>query len=80
MAFEVESLARLKAVHASARERDVRILASLDHGSSISLMLADPEGNNVEVYWVTGRPADGMRAAPIDLGRPEAELRQQFEQ
>jgi catechol-2,3-dioxygenase len=79
VAFEVDSLARLKAVHASARERGVRILMALDHRSSISLMLVDPEGNNVEVYWATGQPADGLYAAPIDLDLPEAELAKQFE-
>jgi catechol-2,3-dioxygenase len=78
VAFEVDSLAHLKAVHASARERGVRILMALDHRSSISLMLVDPEGNNVEVYWSTGRPADGLYAAPIDLDRPETELMKQF--
>ena len=62
-------------VHSSG----VRILMALDHRSSISLMLVDPEGNNVEVYWATGRPTEGLYAAPIDLDRPAAELVEQFD-
>jgi len=52
---------------------------ALDHRSSVSLMLVDPEGNNLEVYWLTGRRADASYAAPIDLDRPEAELMKQLE-
>jgi catechol-2,3-dioxygenase len=80
VAFEVDSLAALKAVHQRAKERGARILMALDHRSSISLMLVDPEGNNVEVYWSTGRPAGAPRAAPIDLDRPEAELMERFQE
>jgi catechol-2,3-dioxygenase len=80
VAFEVDSLAALKAVHERAKERGARILVALDHRSSISLMLVDPEGNNVEVYWSTGRPAEGPYAAPIDLDLPEAELMERFQE
>jgi catechol-2,3-dioxygenase len=79
VAFEVDSLAALKAVHSRAKERGARILVALDHRSSISLMLVDPEGNNVEVYWSTGRPASELKAEPIDLDRPEAELIERFQ-
>ena len=44
-----------------------------------NLMLVDPEGNNLEVYWLTGRRADVPYAAPIDLDRPEAELMKQLQ-
>jgi catechol 2,3-dioxygenase len=79
VAFEVDSLANLRAVYASAKERGVRVLMALDHRSSVSLMLVDPEGNNLEVYWLTGRRADALYAAPIDLDRPEAELMKQLQ-
>ena len=79
VAFEVDSLANLRAVYANAKERDVRVLMALDHRSSVSLMLVDPEGNNLEMYWLTGRRADAPYAAPIDLDRPEAELMKQLQ-
>jgi catechol-2,3-dioxygenase len=55
------------------------VLATLDHQSSVSVMLVDPEGNNLEIYWLTGLKADRLQAAPIDLDRPEAELMQRFQ-
>jgi catechol-2,3-dioxygenase len=79
VAFEVDSLASLKDVHARAKERGVRILMALDHRSSVSLMMVDPEGNNVEVYWLTGLEAERPYAAPIALDRPETELMKQFQ-
>jgi catechol-2,3-dioxygenase len=80
VAFEVESLATLKDVHARAKQQGVRILMALDHRSSVSLMMVDPEGNNLEVYWLTGLQAGEPYAAPIDLDRPETELMKQFQQ
>jgi len=80
VAFEVDSLAALRALHADATERGVRILVALDHRSSVSLMLVDPEGNNLEVYWLTGLQAETPSATPIDLGRPESELMERFRQ
>jgi catechol-2,3-dioxygenase len=80
VAFEVDSLAALKAVHGRAKQSGARILVALDHRTSISLMLVDPEGNNVEVYWSTGRTADGLKAEPIDLERPDAELMERFKE
>lgn len=67
VAFEVESLAALKALHAEARVRGIAIERVLDHGVTLSLYLRDPEGNVVEVFWPTGRVADGVYARPIDL-------------
>jgi catechol-2,3-dioxygenase len=80
VAFEVDSLAALKAVHGRAKQFGARILVALDHRTSISLMLVEPEGNNVEVYWSTGRTADGLKAEPIDLERPDAELMERFKE
>ena len=79
VAFEVDSLASLRALYSRAREQGVRVLATLDHQSSVSVMLVDPEGNSVEIYWPTGLKVDRLEASPIDLDRPEAELMQRFQ-
>lgn len=73
VAFKVDSLAELREMYAEAPGRGARVVMSLDHGSTFSFYVRDPEGNACEVYWETGRrPGGGNR--PIDLTRPEAEL------
>jgi catechol-2,3-dioxygenase len=77
MAWEVESLAALRDFYINARAQDAQILYALDHGVTLSLYLRDPEGNNVEVYWLTGRGADEPYADPVDLAlleQPEEAL------
>ena len=46
--------------------RGIAIERVLDHGVTLSLYLRDPESNVVEVFWPTGRVADGVYARPID--------------
>jgi catechol-2,3-dioxygenase len=67
IAWEVESLAALQGIYAAAKAQGAPVLFALDHGVTVSLILRDPEGNSFEVYWPTGRAADGLQAAPIDL-------------
>jgi catechol 2,3-dioxygenase len=73
-AIEVESLNALKAIHAGAQARGVRIAMALNHRVSVSLYLLDPDGNAVEVYWPTGQEVDQPYGMPIDLSKPEPEL------
>jgi len=78
VAWEVESLADLQQVYADARAHGAAVLFALNHHTTISLYLRDPEGNSVEVYWPTGQQAGGLYADPIDLAlftQPEAALR-----
>jgi catechol-2,3-dioxygenase len=67
VAWEVESLAALREVYATAKAQGAPVLFALNHGVTVSLYLRDPEGNSFEVYWPTGRAADGLQADPIDL-------------
>jgi catechol 2,3-dioxygenase len=67
VAWEVESLATLQDVYAAAKAQGAPVLFALNHGVTVSLYLRDPEGNSFEVYWPTGRAADGLQADPIDL-------------
>jgi catechol 2,3-dioxygenase len=75
VAFEVDSLAELRDLYAAAPDRGARVLFGLDHGSTISFYVLDPEGNGCEVTWRTGRPPTGTNR-PIDLSRPEEEILQ----
>jgi catechol-2,3-dioxygenase len=67
VAWEVESLAALQGIYATAKAQGAPVLFALDHGATLSLYLRDPEGNSLEVYWPTRRAADGLQAAPVDL-------------
>jgi catechol 2,3-dioxygenase len=66
IAWEVDSLAALKAVYADARARGIAIDRALDHGVTWSLYLHDPDGNGLEVFWTTGQPAGPSSAKPLD--------------
>lgn len=67
IAWEVDSLAALKAVYADAHARGIAIDRALDHGVTWSLYLHDPEGNGLEVFWATGQPAGPSSAEPLEL-------------
>ncbi len=73
MAFQVDSLAELRRLYAVAKERQTRILFSVDHGPTLSFYFTDPEGNACELFWVTGRRTAGGNR-PIDLAMSEEEL------
>jgi len=78
IAWEVESLAALKALYAAATARGIPIDVAFNHRVSLSLYLHDPEGNGLEIYWPTGQTAEGLHAEPFDpalLDGPEAALR-----
>ena len=77
VALEVESLAELQAVYAHAKAEGIALSHAMNHRVSLSIYFRDPEGNLVEVFWVTGRSSDQPYADLIDpdtLERPEAEL------
>ncbi|SRR6266446_9899379 len=73
VAFQVDTLAELRALYAAAPSRGARTFMSLDHGPTLSFYVRDPEGNVCEVYWATGRRSGGG-IRPIDLTRSEEEL------
>jgi len=78
IAWEVESLAALKALYTEVTARGIPIDVAFNHRVSLSLYLRDPEGNGLEIYWPTGQTAEGLYAEPFDpavLDQPEAALR-----
>ena len=74
-AFEVRSLADLRALHQRALDRGVAVKMALNHGVSLSFYFADPEGHMIEVYWPTGAACPPRHGDPIDLTRSEEALR-----
>jgi catechol-2,3-dioxygenase len=77
IAWEVESLAALKALYAAAQAKGIRSTRALNHRVTLSLYLSDPEGNGVEIFWPTGQTVDGLYAEPFDpalLEQPDAVL------
>jgi catechol-2,3-dioxygenase len=74
-AFEVRSLADLRAFHQRILDRGVPVKMALDHGVSLSFYFVDPEGHLVEVYWPTGVACRPRHGEPIDLTRSEEALR-----
>jgi hypothetical protein len=77
IAWEVESLASLKAFYAAAQAQGIHLRFALNHRVTLSLYLSDPEGNGVEVFWPTGQAVDGLYAEPFDpalLEQPDAVL------
>ena len=74
-AFEVRSLADLRALHQRVLGRGVPVKMALNHGVSLSFYFEDPEGHLLEVYWPTGVACRPPYGDPIDLTRSEEALR-----
>src|SRR4029453_17977697 len=74
-AFEVRSLADLRAAYQRVVERGVPVKMALNHGVSLSFYFDDPEGHLIEVYWPTGIACQPRHGEPIDLTLPEEALR-----
>jgi catechol-2,3-dioxygenase len=76
-AFEVGSLADLRAFHQRVTGRGVPVKLALNHGVSLSFYFEDPEGHVIEVYWPTGVATIPRHGEPIDLTRSEEALRRE---
>src|SRR5262245_60899298 len=74
-AFEVGSLADLRAFYEHVTSRGVPIKMALNHGVSLSFYFEDPEGHVIEVYWSTGAATRPRHGEPIDLTLSEEALR-----
>ena len=79
-AFEVRSLADLRAFHRRVVGRGVPVKTALNHGVSLSFYFDDPEGHLIEVYWPTGAACRPRHGDAIDLTRSEEALRRDVAQ
>lgn len=67
IAFKVATLADLRAFYRRLQERGVPIRFCANHLASLACYFEDPDGNLVEVYWLTGRPCSTAVMEPVDL-------------
>jgi catechol 2,3-dioxygenase len=74
--FRLATYDELQARHRLLAERGVRGIATVSHGSWLSLYSEDPEGNKIEfrwdLPWYVGQPF----AKPVDLSSSEDEISQ----
>ena len=79
ISFRLPALADLQALYARVVDEGVEELRTVSHGNAWSAYFKDPDGNRVEVYvatpWYTPQPY----AEPLDLTRPEDEIRRRTE-
>ena len=75
-AFEVESLADLRAFYQRVVDRGLPIRWTLNHGVSLAFYFADPVDNLIKLYWPTGVDYPQPHGHPLDLTASEAVLRQ----
>jgi catechol-2,3-dioxygenase len=74
-AFEVGSLADLRAFYQRVIDRGVPVKMALNHGVTLSFYFDDPEGHLIEVYWPTGVACRPLHGDSIDLTLSEEALR-----
>ena len=74
VSFTVGSLADLRTFYSQIKERGYPLSRVVSHGNAFGCYFRDPEGNNVEVYWHTGRLCPQPHGDPIDLEAPDEEL------
>lgn len=74
VSFTVGSLDDLRTFYAQIKERAYPVDRVVSHGNAIGCYFRDPEGNQIEVYWPTGRVWPQPYLKDIDLELEEAEL------
>jgi catechol-2,3-dioxygenase len=76
LALKVATLEELLAAYRGLQARDVKIVATFNHGVALAIYFPDPEGNLIELYWPTGKSGFWLPVIrPIDLGQPVEVLR-----
>ena len=74
LSFTVASLADLRSFFAEIEARGYPIDRVISHGNAFGCYFRDPENNQVEVYWHTGKDWPQPYGDPIDLSKSEEEL------
>jgi catechol 2,3-dioxygenase len=79
VSFRVDSLAELQRFYRRIRGEQPRELAPVTHGNAWSVYFRDPEGNRIEVFADTDWHVTQPVREPMDLDRPEDEIRRETE-
>jgi catechol 2,3-dioxygenase len=69
----------LRDAWAAAEARGATNIHGLNHGNALSVYLADPEGNTVEVYIDTPFYVSQPHGDPLDLSKSDDELMRETE-
>ncbi|HLC29937.1 MAG TPA: VOC family protein [Dehalococcoidia bacterium] len=74
ISFHADSLPDLKEFHRIFLEHQIPINRVVSHGNAIGIYFQDPDGNQIEVYWPTGKDWPQPFGKPVDLSRPDTEI------
>jgi catechol 2,3-dioxygenase-like lactoylglutathione lyase family enzyme len=74
IALGLATLADLRACPADVTRLGGTVLFGVNHGPVLSCHILDPEGNQIELLWRTGKVTQRPVARPVDLTLPEDEL------
>jgi catechol-2,3-dioxygenase len=75
LSFTVGSLADLRTFYAQIKAHGFPVDRVVNHGNAFGCYFRDPEDNQVEVYWHTGKSWPQPYGDPIDLSLSEEDLR-----
>jgi catechol-2,3-dioxygenase len=79
VSFRVETLGELQRFYRRIRSEQPGELSPVTHGNAWSVYFRDPEGNRIEVFTDTEWHVTQPVREPIDLERPEDEIRRETE-
>ncbi|MTV37011.1 VOC family protein [Duganella radicis] len=79
VSFIVPAIQNLREIRALALELGATQMRGLNHGNSLSIYFADPEGNTVEVYTDTPYYVAQPHGDPLDLTKSDAEILRETE-
>ena len=74
ISWRVDSLESLIAFNRRFQAYNVKIQQTVTHGNAIGIYFFDPEGNRIEVYWVTGEQVTQPFLKPIEIDRVPEEI------
>lgn len=74
IAFKVETLEELRALHLRLGDAGTGAVQPIDHGNAWSVYAFDPDGNGVEVYLDTPWHVAQPHSRPLDFGLSNNEI------
>ena len=74
LSFKVQEIEALRRIRSDALRLGASNMRCIDHGASLSIYFADPEGNTVESYLDTVYYIAQPHADPLNLDLPDAEI------
>lgn len=80
VALRVAALADLQTAQREVTRHGGTFVIAVSHGAVISSRVLDPEGNHIDLTWLTGLPMPHAPSlTPIDLDRPEEDVLRQLQ-